>query len=677
MSFLESNARYLTDYNQWLIDVVGHIESNHIESVKIGEDVVFKLQDEEGKEFYTASIYDPIFEANQFLDGVNFDNTGYLLLGMGSSAIIKSILENKTETAWFLIIEKDTALVKKFLEEVDLSPYLKGKLQRVIILTGFMKDLSFVFHTYINSLIGNYFLQTDLLRTFATYRLDNDYYEQFIEDMVNYLRTHMTSMGNSLDDTLLGMTNELKNIPIALTSHQFSEFKDKYKDKPIICVASGPSLDKQLPLLKKLKGKVLIICAESAFRVLLKNDISPDIVCILERGANSFDLSVKGVEIPKDTALFGLTLMDERIPRNWNEYVVPVFKENIVHSRLLNEALGDMGTLYNGNSVAHLNYALAHYLGGSPIVLIGQDLAYSDEGGTHSKHSFYVDQSDMEMSVQQRKQIQTSLENDEIFFNKTVYLDGYYGEKVKSRELWRQFLHWMEHLILAMPSPVVINATEGGVDIKGTVKVPFSEVAELYGQGSVESIPELFATLSPVSKGENTEEKIQNVIEYFNNLLGEMERISQFAEEVLEASQKLIDDITLNPGGHIDLLEMKASRVLRNVEHIIKDILKNPYYIFFFRPLLSNYHVKMNPISRVSSIERLTQILKHQMYFMQRLIQGKNQVIEVYEKNIRGAVLDLGLNVDELFLDVKPKWDYPNLEEEDENREENLTWTKE
>lgn len=663
MTYLYSNAAFLTEYNQWLLNQMKLVNSDEVEFVRVGEDIAFKLADEQGNEFFTASIYDPVFEAKQFLDNVNFDNTGYILMGIGSSAIVKQILENKTENAWVLIIEKDTALVKKFLEEIDLSPYLEGKLQRIIILTGLMDNLSSILNQYLISLVGYYFLQTDLLRTFSTYRRDSEFYEAAIDDIVNHLRTHMTSMGNSLEDTLMGMSNELKNVPIALKSYKIKDLKDKYKGKPIICVASGPSLDKQLPLLKQVKGKALIISAESAFRVLLKNDITPDVVCILERGPNSYDLSLKGIEIPEDTALIGLTLMDERIPRAWNPYVVPVFKENIAHSRLMNEALGDMGTLYNGSSVAHLNYALAQHLGGNPIVFVGQDLAYSEEGITHSKDSFYVDQTDVNMTSEQRKQIQSSLQDDQSFFNRTVYVDGYYGGQVKSRELWRQFLFWMEHMISIAPSPLVINATEGGADIKGTVKKPFREVVDQYCRESILSIPELFREMPPVPSDQELHDRLRDMITFFNKQLGEMERVSQFAEEILLAIQQLQTELADSQEGSITFLELKVSRIFRNVEHVLKEVLKDSFLAFFFRPLISNYHVKMNPISRVTSLERLQQILIHQSYFLKRLIEGKKQVVDIYDKGIRNAVLELGYDNEELYLDARPKWEIPDWEE--------------
>ncbi|HZG15373.1 MAG TPA: 6-hydroxymethylpterin diphosphokinase MptE-like protein [Candidatus Bathyarchaeia archaeon] len=665
--FFNKNKPFFLEYNQWLIEEMEKesFESRGIEVLHINDDIVFKVADEEGNEFYTGSVYDPKYEAEQFLDGVNFDNTGYILIGITSSAIVKKILKEKTETSWLLIIEKDLKLVKRFLDEVDLSSYLDGKMQRIIILSGEMGDYSAVINTYINSLIGYYLFQTDILRTYASYRRDAKFYDEIIQTLINHIRTHMTSIGNSIEDTLMGITNELKNVPIVLKSQSLSKLKDKYKDKPIICVSSGPSLDKQLPLLREAKGKAVIICAESAFRVLMKNGIVPDIVGILERGPNSYELSIKGQEIPEETALMGLTLMDPRIPRAWNQYVVPIFKQNITHSRLLNKSLGDLGTLYNGNSVAHLNYSIAHFLGGSPIVFIGQDLAYSTEGQTHSKDSFYIDQSDIELSEQQRNQLRSSLEEDKTFFNRTVFLDGYYGEKVKSRELWRQFLHWMEHLITVLPSKV-INATEGGVDIAGTIKKPFSEVVETYCQESIPSIPEIFTELSALPIEEEIQSKLKGMIELLNKQLGEMDQVALFAAEIYLSAKTLQEEINSNT---MDLLELKVSRIMRNVEKLLKQILSDTFLTFFYRPLLSNYHVKMNPISRISSIERLQLILKHQSYFLSRIMIETKKVIKVYKDGVKYAVNELGFDSELLYVDLLHNWDLPEDDDKEEEHE--------
>ncbi|MGY29418.1 DUF115 domain-containing protein, partial [Campylobacter coli] len=50
-----------------------------------------------------------------------------------------------------------------------------------------------------------------------------------------------------------------------------------------IIVSTGPSLTKQLPLLKKYASKATIFCADSSYPILAKHGIKPDYVCMLER----------------------------------------------------------------------------------------------------------------------------------------------------------------------------------------------------------------------------------------------------------------------------------------------------------------------------------------------------------------------------------------------------------
>ncbi|MCR2096045.1 6-hydroxymethylpterin diphosphokinase MptE-like protein, partial [Campylobacter upsaliensis] len=53
--------------------------------------------------------------------------------------------------------------------------------------------------------------------------------------------------------------------------------------KNAIIVSTGPSLMKQLPLLKEYREKALIFCADSAYPILAKHNIKPDFVCMVER----------------------------------------------------------------------------------------------------------------------------------------------------------------------------------------------------------------------------------------------------------------------------------------------------------------------------------------------------------------------------------------------------------
>ncbi|MDQ0161929.1 motility associated factor glycosyltransferase family protein [Aeribacillus alveayuensis] len=637
--YLHSNLKYLSEYNSNLEYNLNNVDANEIETLKIDKNFVFKLRDEEGKEFYSGSIYDPVFESEVFLDGVNFDNTGYVLFGINSNVTLTQILEKKTDNAWVFVVEKDLRIIKKFLEETDLRPYLENKPERLIFIYGEEEQAKALVSVYLQSLLGFYFLQTEVLRTFPTYRLHSEYYHNLLEHFSNILKNHVFNIGNDLDDTLLGIKNELKNLKHVLTKPALKELKDKYKGKPIICVSTGPSLDKQLPLLKQVKGRAIIICAESAMRVLLKNGITPDIVCILERIENSFKLSVEGVKIPEETVLVGLTVIDPRIFDYWPKYMVPVFKQNITNSRFINEAFNDLGELYCGNSVAHMCYMLANYIGGDPIIVIGQDLAYSDDGTTHSKDSFYNFENNQDIDINIRTKIQDSLSNKGMH-NKIVYLDGYYGGKVRSRLLWQQFLIWYEHHV-ASSNSLTINATEGGVHIKGTERMPFKKAIEKY---CVETITPVSHLLEHINISKNDARKsLQNLHKKYEQLKETLQNIRDYAEENKEFIFQLLQELKTDTK-EIFLLEMKLRRILEHNENVVIIILENDFISFYLRPLIAYMHVKINPISRINSIERAIEILSIQEWFMEGVVHGINKLTSLYERELEAILYEINFN---------------------------------
>lgn len=644
MDILQSNLRFLSEYNEPLIEKILEADASEVECLRVQDEAVFKLQDDAGLEYYTASIYDPLYEADAFLEGVNMDNTGFIVMGAGNPAILKRILEQKTETAWLFIVERDIRLLRKVFEETDFAPYLEGKLQRMVFFCGDDQEVMQHLFLYFNSLVGYYFAQTEILRTFATWRSHKAFYDSMFHYIGDEIKFYISNAGNSIQDTLIGIGNELTNLKPILTSKRLHQLKDQYKDRPIICVSSGPSLDKQLPLLQEAQGKSVIIAAATAMRVLLKNGIVPDIVCILERGRNAYELPTAGLDIPEEVTLFGLTLIDPEAYRDWPNRSIPCFKQNIANSRFLHEALEEpFGDLYSGNSVAHLNLALAEYLGGSPIVLIGQDLAYSDEGTTHSKHTIYHEEQPEGVDDSQLTRAKNSLSNEKSNFNKVVYLEGYYGGQVKSRELWRQFHAWIELMIQTMRlESRMINATEGGANIKGTQKVPFADVVKTYCQEPV--LPVWQAIDQLPQPDVEPAVYLQRVYNHFQRFIDRVQELADSAQENLDDIAQVLDDI--EAGRHGDL-ESKSAKVLSRTERILIRILEDQYVTFYFRPLIVNMHVKINPIARISSIERLKKILGYQQFFLKRLIEGKEDFDQVFTDSFGHAAGDFGLTLED------------------------------
>ncbi|EAK2292385.1 motility associated factor glycosyltransferase family protein, partial [Campylobacter jejuni] len=229
-----------------------------------------------------------------------------------------------------------------------------------------------------------------------------------------------------------------------------------------IIVSTGPSLTKQLPLLKKYANKATIFCADSSYPILAKHGIKPDYVCMLERDeivAECFNNDFG--EFDKDIVFIVKSVTHPHtikyLQKNNRAFIlVSTYASFIQYLKL-----DYFGYFNMGFSVAHMNFLLTIHLKYKNIILIGQDLAYAKDGQTHSQGFIHANLHNGDY------------ERDLDKFSTTAY--GGNG-KVQSSEIWTLFRHNFEKDIVNIKMNYHIttyNCTEGGARIEGTIEKPF------------------------------------------------------------------------------------------------------------------------------------------------------------------------------------------------------------
>ncbi|EAL0231058.1 motility associated factor glycosyltransferase family protein, partial [Campylobacter coli] len=80
-------------------------------------------------------------------------------------------------------------------------------------------------------------------------------------------KNSIVSHGNDPLDALQGIEQFVYNLPQMITHPSYKELLSKRKNlsDTAIIVSTGPSLTKQLPLLKKYASKATIFCADSSY----------------------------------------------------------------------------------------------------------------------------------------------------------------------------------------------------------------------------------------------------------------------------------------------------------------------------------------------------------------------------------------------------------------------------
>ncbi|EOH2593107.1 motility associated factor glycosyltransferase family protein, partial [Campylobacter jejuni] len=269
--------------------------------------------------------------------------------------------------------------------------------------------------------------------------LMSHYYERFHEDILGLnkklaenFKNSIVSYGNDPLDALQGIEQFVYNLPQMITHPSYKELLSKRKgiSDTAIIVSTGPSLIKQLPLLKKYANKATIFCADSSYPILAKHGIKPDYVCMLERDeivAECFNNDFG--EFDKDIVFIVKSVTHPHtikyLQKNNRAFIlVSTYASFIQYLKL-----DYFGYFNMGFSVAHMNFLLTIHLKYKNIILIGQDLAYAKDGQTHSQGFIHANLHNGDY------------ERDLDKFSTTAY--GGNG-KVQSSEIWTLFRHNFE-----------------------------------------------------------------------------------------------------------------------------------------------------------------------------------------------------------------------------------------
>ncbi|EIK4755883.1 motility associated factor glycosyltransferase family protein, partial [Campylobacter jejuni] len=229
-----------------------------------------------------------------------------------------------------------------------------------------------------------------------------------------------------------------------------------------IVVCAGPSLQKQIPLLKKYQENFVIFCVDGAYPLLVKHDITPDYVLNLD--FEEYPLEFFKEVNPENKTLFILAASTHP------SVVDYLYKKQIPLSIALSDNLpyqnlhiNDFGYLEFGTHVGHACYALAIALKFKNIIIIGQDLSFDKQGNSH------FDSFDLGSDIDTTLNIPTL---------KTIAYGGL-GE-VLTHLAWDDYRKKLQDLFARNSQINFFNATEGGARIEFTRELDFKSCCKKY-----------------------------------------------------------------------------------------------------------------------------------------------------------------------------------------------------
>lgn len=356
----------------------------------------------------------------------------------------------------------------------------------------------------------------------------SDYYRESISRITSTVGQGVMLVGNCPNDALQGLDTTLANLPLHIRLPGIKGLKDSCKGFPGIVVSSGPSLDKNIGFIKSLERKAVIASADASLTALLKHQTKPHFVTSVERveaTGGLFDGVTK--EDIEDVFLVAAPLCH---PNTFDKFHGDKISCEREHGfwRLLNL---EKGSLPPGPSAGNMSFRLLEYLGCDPIILVGQDLALSEDGRTNYTGSRYGEQ--------QQNYLQNMME-----------IEGNYTKRLQTNWILKMF-HEVYEWDVANTQTRVINCTEGGAKIAGTEVMSLKAAAELYltsdlalagFEGSLPSFVRSKLCYPTKTVSDRKFDEVKLNIESAINQLSETDRVIAHAKDAVKKFEKLIAD---------------------------------------------------------------------------------------------------------------------------------------
>ncbi|QAR34225.1 DUF115 domain-containing protein [Geovibrio thiophilus] len=431
-----------------------------------------------------------------------------VFLGMGLLYNLMNYMDMfRLTDASFIVIENDPELFALVVEYIDIEKYIRD--ERVYFVIGKKpEELYPIMNSLMNLRSNKFFAKAiNYIEEPAAFVSAKDYYLGAVRTMNDAVKEVMLFYGNDPLDSLIGIDHTFVNIKEIIEYPGISDLKDKFSGRPGIVVATGPSLNKNIHLLEGLYDKAVICAVDASVRVMKRHGFKPHLTTSLERvEATSKLFEGLDEEDVKDIFLAACPVVHPLTYENFKGERIVVYRNFSTFEWL------DIpkGTLNIGPSSANMAFKVLEYIGCSPIILIGQDLAFGTDDITHATGSTYGEK-----------------EQQYLTHRKNLMVEGNYVPQIKTTNVWNTFRKFYMKDVAEFKGKV-INATEGGAKIHGAELMTFAEAIEKHIRNIAPAdIPQQIKSF--LHKPDKTE-----VLDYYEKTLSKVQESISYCESTMK-----------------------------------------------------------------------------------------------------------------------------------------------
>ncbi|MGE5343756.1 MAG: motility associated factor glycosyltransferase family protein [Candidatus Omnitrophota bacterium] len=457
MGIYEENISFLTERFPQLLTLIrsASTDSCRIEPAKNGSPTLVYIKD--GTSYYLHSRFDPEGESTKILQKKNLSADHLVVLGLGLGYHLETIMAQKDRLSRVLLIEPELTIVGYSLHTLRWRKLLTCR-DFFYVLGPDLDLLAETIHRFIS--IAN-FETLESIELPSETRLMQPFFSRAQETIQTEIKTGIYDFKTRLAESVMVPRNILQNLPWILKTRPVAQLQNAFPGVPGFIVSAGPSLDKNVLYLEKIKDRAILIAVDTALKPLLKRSIHPHFTVAGDPSYKNY-LHLQGTEDRLRHFLLVETGIAHRVFRDFHDriFTLSIGKPIVGLLERHSEPLGD---IEGWGSVISIALNAAVYMGLNPIIFIGQDFSFTDSRN-HCRGTTWED--DRMASAQSLDDIQrferTSIGGDK----KVMETVDIFGNTIHTSERLVLYKNFLARLVnrYAQHTPIRFwNASQGGI----------------------------------------------------------------------------------------------------------------------------------------------------------------------------------------------------------------------
>jgi len=460
-----------TDYSLYkiLCDAKENKEKEYILSWACTGDVVLSVETEKYGQVPLSSSVNPWQEAIIYGDELSSKyGRNCIVIGLGMGYHIKYILDS-TSFKEIIILESDLEQIRICMMYTDMQAVLSDKRIKIVLCSKAEDYAKWLKESENNSTI--YKIWYPSVKT-----VEDDTIRELLE---NYW-VNISSSNNLVNVMLDNFENNQE-----LNDEPADNLKDIFKNKDIVIIGAGPSLDNNLDYLRKFLNRtyVVIVCVGKAAKKLISENITPGYIVVIDakKGTRWQTNGIENTGVP----LIYLSTAAHNLVSEYNGKRYIAYQDGIEISKEYAEK-NNLVAYKSGGSVATFIIDYLIHMNCKSVICIGLDMGYIGDN-THADG--------IGRKLQNKKSLRKveAVNGGEIYTNKTL-------------DIYRR---WIERRIENVKDIKFINAS-GGARIHGMAEKSLKEITEDYCQQIIYCyVEEQGRELNKFVEGHNNESLIR------------------------------------------------------------------------------------------------------------------------------------------------------------------------